>query len=135
MRGLVVALLSVTMSIVAWESAQAQYEVGFRRWSAVQPASELRTPPAAAMPDSIRRKVGYQHWRGGAIGTVVGAVVGTALAFGASGRCADCTVTTGDRVRAAGLITGASGVLGFLVGLASPKYRWERAATTSPGLR
>jgi len=44
---------------------------------------------------------------------------------GVVGECDDCSVSTGSRAKAALVITGASSVFGFLVGLASPKYAWK----------
>jgi hypothetical protein len=78
----------------------------------------------AGIPDSVRLRIGYQHWRGAAIGTGVGAVLGGALALVGGSGCADCTITTWDRARAALVVTGAGGVLGFLAGLSSPRYVW-----------
>ena len=76
------------------------------------------------VPDSIRLRSGYQHWKGAAVGAGVGAVLGGVLALVAGTGCSDCTVTTGDRVQAALVVTGAGGLVGFLAGLASPKYVW-----------
>jgi hypothetical protein len=78
----------------------------------------------AGIPDSVRLRIGYQHWRGAAIGTGVGAVLGGVLALVAGSGCADCTITTGDRAQAALVVTGAGGVVGFLAGLSSPRYVW-----------
>jgi hypothetical protein len=74
------------------------------------------------VPDSSRHKVGYQHWKGAAIGAGAGAVLGTVLAFGVAGECDDCTMTTWDRAQGPLVVTGAGSVFGFLLGLASPKY-------------
>jgi hypothetical protein len=83
------------------------------------------------LPDSVRRKVGYHHWKGAAVGGAVGAALGSAFAFGLAGRCSDCTVTSWERVQATLFVTGVSGVFGFLVGLASPKYAWQARPGTS----
>ena len=45
------------------------------------------------IPDSIRRKVGYQHWKGGAIGGSVGALAGLVVSLVAPKHCDDCTST------------------------------------------
>jgi hypothetical protein len=76
------------------------------------------------VPDSVRMRVGYQHWKGAAIGTGVGAVLGGMLALVADEGCSDCNTTTDDRVKAALVVTAGGGVLGFLAGLATPKYAW-----------
>jgi hypothetical protein len=132
MRHLKYHVLAATLSLAAVGSAAAQQQVSFSRWAAPRPAAASIGRSAAPLPDSLRRKVGYQHWRGAAIGGGVGAVLGTALVFGVAGECDDCTVTTWDRAQAALLVTGASSVFGFLVGLASPKYVWE--ARAAPGV-
>jgi hypothetical protein len=117
--------LALTLYLAGVGSAAAQQRVSFSQWEApwrtVVPAGRSD----ATLPDSLRRKVGYQHWKGAAIGAGSGAVLGTLLAFGLGGRCADCSFTTWDRTQAALLVTGAGSVFGFLVGLASPKYVWE----------
>ena len=122
MKDLRSALLAATLSLAVVGSAAAQQQVSFTRWAAPWPAVTSTGPSEAALPDSSRRKVGYQHWKGAAIGAGGGAVLGTVLAFGLGGECADCTLTTWDRAQAAFLVTGAGSVLGFLAGLASPKY-------------
>jgi hypothetical protein len=104
------------------------YLVG--RLSPKRPARSLvpgtPSPSLVTVPDSVRRRVGYQHWRGAAIGSAVGAIVGTALGVGVGG-CADCTVTSWDRVQAALAVTGIGGAAGLLAGLGTPRYVWERA--------
>ncbi len=74
------------------------------------------------IPDSTRRKVGYRHWKGAAIGSGAGAVLGALLALTASGNCSDCNVTEADYLKATLVSAGVGGVFGFLVGVASPKY-------------
>jgi hypothetical protein len=83
-----------------------------------------RSPVPPGIPDSIRLRTGYQHWKGAAIGTGIGAVLGGVLALVANTGCSDCTTSTGERAEAALAVTGGAAVLGFLVGLASPKYVW-----------
>ena len=63
-------------------------------------------------PDSTRRLVGYQHWKGAATGATSGALLGALLGLRA-----------GSDVAKASLVTaGLGGAFGFLIGLASPKY-------------
>jgi hypothetical protein len=120
------ALLVLALWIGSPRSATAQRHASFDRW----PGPTFHVPgPGRLGPlvaDSVRQRVGYQHWKGAAIGAGVGALLGTALAFGLRGECDDCTVTTWDRTQGALLITGASSIFGFLVGLASPKYVWKQ---------
>jgi hypothetical protein len=132
MRHLQAGLLAATLCLAIVASAAAQQQASFSRWAAPWPVATSAGPPGATPPDSVRHKVGYQPWRGAVIGGGVGAVLGTVFAFGLAGKCADCTLTTGDRAQAALLITGAGSVFGFLVGLASPKYVWG-APLESPG--
>jgi hypothetical protein len=122
MHHLQVGLLAATLSFAAVGSAAAQHQVSFGEWAAPWRVHTTGHPAGAALPDSSRRKAGYQHWKGAAIGTAAGAVLGTVLAFGVAGECDDCTLTTWDRAQAALLVTAAGTVFGFLVGLASPKY-------------
>jgi hypothetical protein len=86
-------------------------------------------PALASVPDSVRRKVGYQHWRGAGIGLVVGGVVGalTGAVAGSVGSCSDCSQqpSAGTGAIVVGLLgAGVGGVAGFLAGLSSPKYVW-----------
>jgi hypothetical protein len=90
-----------------------------KREAVQSPLAELLS--ATAVPDSTRRRVGYHHWKGAAIGSSAGAVLGTLLFLGASGSCSDCDVS-GDVLGASLVSAGLGGALGFLVGLASPKY-------------
>ena len=85
-------------------------------------------PPAVlvTVPDSIRQRVGYQHWKGAAIGGGLGALAGLVLALTAHGNCSDCTSDTAPigKVTLAG--AGLGSAFGFLVGLASPRHRWVK---------
>ncbi|HEX6433250.1 MAG TPA: hypothetical protein VFZ87_03380 [Gemmatimonadales bacterium] len=80
----------------------------------------------------MRTKVGYHHWEGAATGSGVGAVAG--LLIGLAGRygCSDCP--SDPSLATISLATaGLGGAFGFLVGLASPKYRWvAKGAVHSP---
>lgn len=83
--------------------------------------------PLITIPDSVRRKVGYQHWKGGAIGGALGALGGLALALGASDHCDDCTSNPAPTGKVTLVGAGIGGALGFLAGLATPRYRWVPA--------
>jgi hypothetical protein len=84
------------------------------------PAAEPLGAPL--LPDSTRRLVGYQHWKGAAIGAGSGALLGTLLVILAKGNCSDCNGPAGDGLRTSLLGGTLGGAFGFLVGLASPKY-------------
>ncbi len=86
-----------------------------------QPAAAEPLRPSF-IPDSTRRRVGYHHWEGAAIGAGAGALLGTLLVLGACISCADCNLTGGDFLRGGLGGAGLGGAFGFLVGLASPKY-------------
>jgi hypothetical protein len=91
------------------------------------PRVEPDFPPAelVGVPDSVRKRTGYQHWRGGAIGFAAGGALGALLGAALGNGCSDCSTAAGGRVFATALAgAGAGGVLGFLAGLASPKYVW-----------
>jgi hypothetical protein len=124
-------LLAATLCLAPGKNAVAQHQTTLTRWSAPVPSLTAGGRSLAVVPDSVRRKVGYQHWEGAAIGGAVGAGLGSAFAFGLAGRCADCTMTSWERVQATLFVTGVSGVFGFLVGLASPKYAWQARPDTS----
>jgi hypothetical protein len=80
------------------------------------------------IPDSVRQKVGYHHWKGAAIGGGLGAVAGLVLGLAARVSCSDCDPS----IAATSLtVAGLGGAFGFLVGLASPKYEW----VPSPGVK
>jgi hypothetical protein len=87
------------------------------------------SPALTTVSDSVRRRVGYQHWRGTGIGLGTGGVVGalTGAILGAVTVCDDCPEqhSPGWGALRVGLLgAGAGGVVGFLVGLSSPKYVW-----------
>ena len=105
-------------------SADAQERHAFVSWSAETPTTPGLSSARVLEPtDSVRQKVGYRHWEGAAIGGGVGAVAGLLLALAARRGCSDCpsdpSVASTTFVSA-----GVVGAFGFLVGLASPKYRW-----------
>jgi hypothetical protein len=108
------------------------YLVG--RFSPKRPRPDSTLMPSllelAGVPDSVRRRVGYQHWRGagigGAVGAAVGAVAGLVLT-GITDSCDDCGEqwSPGKGALVMGLLgAGTGGVAGFLAGLSSPKYEW-----------
>lgn len=90
------------------------------------------TPAAVTVPDSVRVIAGYQHWRfmgqGAAVGAVVGALAGVILS---TTPCSDCDrPSAGESALSVGLLgAGTGGVVGFLAGLASPRYRWTTPAS------
>jgi hypothetical protein len=90
------------------------------------PETTSRLP---TVPDSIRRRVGYQHWKGGAIGGGLGALGGLVLALVAHGRCYDCPSDAAPVGKVTLIGAGLGGAFGFLVGAASPRYRWVRTDT------
>jgi len=112
-------------------SVTAQRQASFSRWAGPTLGPTRPDASGVLLTDSVRQRIGYQPWKGAAIGAGVGAVLGTALAFGLAGECDDCTVSTWDRAQGALLITGASSAFGFLVGLASPRYVWKPSAESS----
>ena len=95
-------------------------------------AASHPTPEAVSIPDSVRKKVGYQHWRGAAIGGAAGAVGGVLLALFARGQCSDCGPNDPKVPEVGFLGAGLGGAFGFLVGAASPKYRWVPSEAEQP---
>lgn len=95
-------------------------------------AARHPTPQAVAIPDSVQKKVGYQHWKGAAIGGTLGAVGGVVLAKLARGACSDCPSNDPSVLEVGFVGAGLGGAFGFLVGAASPKYRWVRTDAANP---
>jgi hypothetical protein len=91
-------------------------------WTSPSPPRHLG--PLATVPDSIRRKSGYQYWKGAAIGGALGALGGPSLALLAHGQCSDCPSDTPHIGQVTLIGAALGGAFGFLVGLASPRYRW-----------
>jgi hypothetical protein len=124
--GIVVLLLLLGRpdfpSLLAQEEAVPVRGVDLRS----APPHAAAPPAAVVIPDSIRQRAGYQHWKGAAIGGGLGALAGLALALAAHEQCSDCPSDSPNvgTVTLAG--AGLGGALGFLVGLASPRYRWVR---------
>lgn len=77
-----------------------------------------------SVPDSVRKRTGYQHWRGGAIGLAVGGALGALTGASWGDHCSDCGRQPSAALTIGLLGAGAGGVLGFLVGLTSPRYTW-----------
>jgi hypothetical protein len=128
---LVRALLIVAGLGLAWpEIVSSQALATFETEGSSPPAREL-SQTAVSVPDSVRLKVGYQHWKGAAIGGALGAVTGLVLSALPVG-CSDCSSTDSEAVKATLAGAGLAGAFGFLVGAASPKYKWQaRMADTS----
>jgi hypothetical protein len=133
MRYMKSVILVIALGATLSKSATAQRQVRFDRWAVPALAPLSRRSLGVSLPDSVRQKVGYQHWKGAAIGAGVGALLASVLVFGVAGECDDCTENRWARGEAALLITGASGAFGFLVGLATPRYAWKPSHEASPG--
>ena len=123
------ALVILTVTVLAMGSpqaviAQAQLRTAADRWGRRAPTAVQRA--AVAIPDSIRKRVGYQHWKGGAIGGAVGGLAGLLLGLTVGRACDDCSSDDSDALEPALVGAGLGGAFGFLVGAASPKYRWVR---------
>src|SRR5688572_22489069 len=88
----------------------------------------VSAPQPTSVPDSVRHKVGYQHWRGAGIGAAIGGAVGalTGAVLAEITQCSDCEPwSAGHGALVVGLLgVGTGGVVGFLAGLSSPKYEW-----------
>jgi hypothetical protein len=122
--------LSILLMTMTWlgapASAGAQELRAFAR--AVRAPSTVPAP-SVRLPDSVRIKVGYHHWKGGAIGAGIGAAAGLLVAYAAHDSCQDCS-SSGPATSTTTLVgAGLGGVFGFIVGLASPKYAWVPAPT------
>jgi hypothetical protein len=96
-----------------------------------QEARAFREPPgferAVQIPDSVRRKVGYHHWKGAAIGGVAGAAAGLLLGLRAGDSCLDVCRENVSDVSATLIGAGVGSAFGFLVGLATPRYERKPA--------
>ena len=132
--GIAVILLLCGRAVIPSPLLAQGESVSARRVSLLPaPPHAVAMSAAVAIPDSIRQRVGYQHWKGAAIGGGLGALAGLALALAAHGQCSDCPSDSPNvgTVTLAG--AGLGGALGFLVGLASPRYRWVSGDPESPG--
>jgi hypothetical protein len=130
----VLVLIVIVVSLVASSPLLAQQA----RHPSESALSATFLPPRsvtllASVPDSIRRKTGYQHWKGGAIGLGVGALGGLVLALAAPTECYDCTLDSAPAGKVTLIGAGQGGAFGFLVGLATPRDRWVPAAAESYG--
>ena len=103
--------------------------IWWARFSPKRPPPIQTALPSAdlvAVPDKVRTRTGYQHWRGAGIGLAIGGAVGalTGAIAGGITECDDCSrqPTAGRGALTLGLLgAGAGGVLGFLGGLTSPR--------------
>ncbi len=124
MSKLSAVLLTASICFAVGRPAYAQQAPKAPPWPSVDQPAPAASTPGATIPDSIRQRVGYQHWKGAAIGGGLGALGGLVLALGAHGRCYDCTSDTAPVGKVTLIGAGIGGALGFLAGLASPRYRW-----------
>jgi hypothetical protein len=115
----IVVCLAADSPLVAQQALRLNPNAPWTSLSAPRRATSLAT-----VPDSLRRKTGYQHWKGAAIGGSLGALGGLGLALLAHGQCTDCPPDTPPIGEVTLIGAGLGGVFGFLVGLASPRYRW-----------
>lgn len=77
-------LVGLGLGVAPVFPALAQHAAG--AGPAIQSAVTLvpqAAPRLPAVPDSSRQRVGYQHWKGGAIGAGLGALGGLVLALAA----------------------------------------------------
>ena len=124
--GLLGALIA---AVLACDGHAQEHPTRWESWNASVATSATPTPAAIQVPDSVRVRRGYQHWRGAALGAAIGGAVG-ALAGAVVGgvtSCDDCRrqPTVGNGALYGGLGgVGVGGVTGFLVGLSLPRYRW-----------
>ena len=124
--GLLGALIAV---LVVGNGHAQEHLTHWQSWNASIARSATPTPAAIRVPDSVRVRRGYQHWRGAALGAAIGGAVGalTGAVAGGVTSCDDCRrqPTVGNGALSGGLVgVGIGGVTGFLVGLSSPRYRW-----------
>lgn len=130
MRHLARALLAIgVLALSAGHVHAQQYSRLFPSWQSVAPRLKWPAGATPSLADSVRARVGYQHWRGAALGGVIGGVVGalTGAILVANAECDDCSdeVSPGEGALVVGALgAGAGGVLGFLAGLATPRYAW-----------
>ena len=119
---------SVSATLTAQQAGQS-----LEAWEDPWPDS-VRTSPSpelTSVPDSVWQRVGSQHWRFAGIGVAVGAAVGalSGALLASIDQCSDCDQWSAAHgaVVLALMEAGAGGVIGFLAGLASPKYAWAPA--------
>ena len=127
--GFLLAAAGLSFGALAPASAQQGAFAQFPRWTAPallerRGTDWLETPTSLA--DSVRRRNGYLHWKGAAIGAGTGGVLALLLGLAAGSSCDDCSDDDASWAwRGALLGAGAGGALGFLIGLASPRYEWN----------
>ena len=122
-RVLVLLLMFGVSTSVSAARAQTADSASQLIWQTAS-ADMAGSPALATLPDSVRQRAGYQHWKGAVIGGGLGALGGLVLALAAHGQCADCASDPAPVVEVTVLGAGIGGAVGFLVGLASPRYRW-----------
>jgi hypothetical protein len=127
------AAIASPAAVASWPAAPAAGQVRISHSFFESPFdSGAHLQRAVAVPDSVRMKVGYQHWRGAALGGALGAVGGLVLAILAHGECSDCTDNDPSVVQVGLVGAGLGGAFGFLVGAASPRYVWVPRASEHP---
>lgn len=131
-----VLLALVVACLVTPEGAYAQAaRVGGDSSQSALTAARQPMQHAVGIPDSVRRKVGYQHWKGAAIGGALGAVGGVVLALLVHAKCYDCTSDNPNVLEVGLMGAGLGGGFGLLVGAASPKYKWVPSVLQPQQLR
>jgi hypothetical protein len=115
--------LIAALGIAGAEHAKAQAVRSGIDDSSVPAVAHDISRAAVELPDSVRQRAGYQHWKGGLIGVAAGATIGLLLGL-AAGPCDDCSSPEPRTLEASAIFAGIGGAFGFLVGAASPRYRW-----------
>ena len=91
MRPALVLLALIALSMWSPEGARAQALLPATAGLFGSADSLVVRRGAVAIPDSTREKVGYHHWKGGAIGGAAGGVAGLLLVLAAGRACNDCS--------------------------------------------
>jgi hypothetical protein len=111
---LLIPALSLVLWLAAPERARAQ----------AADRATAPTPAAVAIPDSVRKQVGYYHLEGTLIGGLFGGLIGVGIGSALDGECSDCLSQDNSVAESGLLAAGAGAILGFLIGVSSPKRKW-----------